>query len=1023
MKFKLPWLLMLAALCLPMLANAQTDALQRTEKGDVVLPSGNLGIGTTDPRAKLEVQGRLMISGEQGKLIFPDGTIQHTAGVSGQGGESASFRKLQIEELQIGENSLHMGYCPSFIPSTFEPTPPSHPASFIYSTDGPLLINSRETFLNHSNCQIDGVNNQDVYINSNPSTGRVGIGLYLDSPPTHKLHVAGQTRIEELLNSIAANKLVIANSQGVLGSRDFTGNVNDVLRGDGTWGNVPSGNDNWGDQVVETDQTLAGEGTLANPLGIAPQGATPGQVLTWNGTTWLPQNNSPDDDWDYTTNTPNMFAIPSGNVGIGTNLPTAKTHVVSSGAVSGPISTGLIVQNQQTGSGNKAGLTVESTGIFSSGSNTGLNVNVQNGTSQTGVFTNLNTQAILKVGNNTNLSGGSSTLSIGQVIGVSDNTQIKLGLFVNLTGTPGTQINAAAVFQGGGVGIGIINPARELHVVGTTRISTLASGPAGALVRSDANGDLAITNFPGDANQVLRGDGTFGPAASAGWLLTGNTGTNPAVNFIGTTDNRDWVVRTNNTERMRVLATGQVGIGVVRPTAFVHVLNNTTNIGMFVQNNSNNTGMLVQNTAPSSSAMVVQQTNGASTQPAVVVADNSSAFRPSLNVDRTNSGTVALFKNGNLGVVGIGAFDAMLRSDASTSALRSGDFGGGTGLWVSNTGTGANALNVSGRGVAIGNTYGTIPLIAPANGMIVEGNVCIGRTTAQPVAGLIPVGGGPPATAGAPAILSVNGRTFSSGGFFQFSDERFKKNFEPIPGARSLLAKLSPVSYEYDTTVYINSLGYITYTWDSTCTKPFCSEGRTLGFKAQQVKQWLPEVIAGNETTGWVMNYDAMIPVLVQAINEIETDTILNNRWNQVEKKNKQLESEVIDLRQRLNRLETALIKCCERGNGKSIGMYDATPNGTIQNQSQKDVPILEQNMPNPFKERSIIQYYIPESTNKALIMVISTNGTIVLKETITMTGYGELVIEGSTLSPGTYIYQLIVNGEPVDSKRMVITN
>jgi hypothetical protein len=101
MKFKLPWLLMLAALCLPVLANAQTDALHRNEKGDVVLPSGNLGIGTADPRAKLEVQGRLMISGEQGKLIFPDGTIQHTAGVSGQGGESASFRKLQIEELQI----------------------------------------------------------------------------------------------------------------------------------------------------------------------------------------------------------------------------------------------------------------------------------------------------------------------------------------------------------------------------------------------------------------------------------------------------------------------------------------------------------------------------------------------------------------------------------------------------------------------------------------------------------------------------------------------------------------------------------------------------------------------------------------------------------------------------------------------------------------------------------------------------------------------------------------------------------
>lgn len=50
--------------------------------------------------------------------------------------------------------------------------------------------------------------------------------------------------------------------------------------------------DNWGTQVVVTDATLDGEGVNADPLKIAQQGAASGQVLTWNGGTWVPQTPS-----------------------------------------------------------------------------------------------------------------------------------------------------------------------------------------------------------------------------------------------------------------------------------------------------------------------------------------------------------------------------------------------------------------------------------------------------------------------------------------------------------------------------------------------------------------------------------------------------------------------------------------------------------------------------------------------------------------------------------------------------------
>ncbi len=52
---------------------------------------------------------------------------------------------------------------------------------------------------------------------------------------------------------------------------------------------------------------------------------------------------------------------------------------------------------------------------------------------------------------------------------------------------------------------------------------------------------------------------------AGGWSLTGNAGTVAGTNFIGTTDAVDWVIKTTNTERMRVLSTGNVGIGIAAP--------------------------------------------------------------------------------------------------------------------------------------------------------------------------------------------------------------------------------------------------------------------------------------------------------------------------------------------------------------------------------------------------------------------------------------------------------------------------
>lgn len=56
------------------------------------------------------------------------------------------------------------------------------------------------------------------------------------------------------------------------------------------------------------------------------------------------------------------------------------------------------------------------------------------------------------------------------------------------------------------------------------------------------------------------------------WLLTWNAGTNPATDFIGTTDAQPLVVRTNNIERARVLADGKVAIGGSAPQRILHTM-------------------------------------------------------------------------------------------------------------------------------------------------------------------------------------------------------------------------------------------------------------------------------------------------------------------------------------------------------------------------------------------------------------------------------------------------------------------
>jgi hypothetical protein len=50
-------------------------------------------------------------------------------------------------------------------------------------------------------------------------------------------------------------------------------------------------------------------------------------------------------------------------------------------------------------------------------------------------------------------------------------------------------------------------------------------------------------------------------SSSTGWSLTGNAGTTPGTNYIGTTDTQDLVLKTNNTSRVNITSGGVTTIG------------------------------------------------------------------------------------------------------------------------------------------------------------------------------------------------------------------------------------------------------------------------------------------------------------------------------------------------------------------------------------------------------------------------------------------------------------------------------
>jgi len=148
---------------------------------------------------------------------------------------------------------------------------------------------------------------------------------------------------------------------------------------------------------------------------------------------------------------------------------------------------------------------------------------------------------------------------------------ILLGIFINLSGQAigiGANVftpDASAMLEVQASNKGILIP--RVALTGINDGTTIPNPATSLLIYNDGTGGLTPAGYYYNAGTPASPLWLKVQTTREGWLLTGNAGTNPSINFLGTTDGQDLVLRTNNSERMRILSGGQVLVNTTTPAA------------------------------------------------------------------------------------------------------------------------------------------------------------------------------------------------------------------------------------------------------------------------------------------------------------------------------------------------------------------------------------------------------------------------------------------------------------------------
>jgi len=226
------------------------------------------------------------------------------------------------------------------------------------------------------------------------------------------------------------------------------------------------------------------------------------------------------------------------------------------------------------------------------------------------------------------------------------------------------------------------------------------------------------------------------------------------------------------------------------------------------------------------------------------------------------------------------------------------------------------------------------------------------------------------------------------------SDQNVKTNVQNLANSLDKVKQMRGVSYE----------------WSSTAQNDMNLDSlQHIGFIAQEVAAIEPLLTFVDDSSLVHVNYDRVVPLLVESVKELD---------GKVQSKDSIIEN----LETRLAYLEECIARAniCEEGNRT----MNNEPNNTTNNRSIELVNInsiiLDQNMPNPFAENTVINYNIPTEVMEAKLLFYDLNGRIIKELIIEERGESKLTVYGTNLKTGVYTYSLIADGELIATKKMV---
>ncbi|MEI6410657.1 MAG: tail fiber domain-containing protein [Bacteroidota bacterium] len=323
--------------------------------------------------------------------------------------------------------------------------------------------------------------------------------------------------INGAITGVKINNMGAANGQVLKWNGTTWAPANDVGGGSG---------DNWGTQVAVTGATLSGSGTAASPLNIAQQGATTGQHLRWNGSSWFPAN----DTW-------------------GVQSAATDATITGNGTSAAPLK--LAAQNASVGQVLKWNGSSWAPGTdLTSGGSSNNSYSPGTGITITGTAPNFTINNAGDLSNTNELQNLSLNGNILTISGTGSN--------VNLSG-----VGAAGLWQAGGNDIRNTNTGNVLIGTSTSTTGKLqvlsSNGPAATFALTDAASTApALSAVHSGVGAGAYFSSTTGPAllTAEGNVGIGNLapeykldvkgnahffgiGTNPALKLEG--DNADYV--------------------------------------------------------------------------------------------------------------------------------------------------------------------------------------------------------------------------------------------------------------------------------------------------------------------------------------------------------------------------------------------------------------------------------------------------------------------------------------------------